>query len=232
VENQDPVIIALDFDAAEEARALVLRLGDQAGFYKVGLELFTSAGPDFVRELVGSGKRVFLDLKFYDIGETVKRATDRVSRLGATFLTIHGSPQIMRAAHAGRQSSTLKLLAVTVLTSLDDDDLLEAGYVCGVRDLAGLVVRKALETGIDGVVASAREATSIRTQAGVNLILVTPGVRSAGAASGDQKRTATPAEALEAGADFLVIGRQVTRAADPLAAVSQIREEIVRAPAS
>jgi orotidine-5'-phosphate decarboxylase len=232
VENQGPIIIALDFNAAEQARALVRRLGDQAGFYKVGLELFTGAGPDFVRELVDSGKRVFLDLKFYDIGETVKRATDRVSCLGATFLTIHGSPQIMRAAHAGRQSSTLKLLAVTVLTSLDDDDLLEAGYVCGVRDLAGLVVRKALETGIDGVVASPREAVSIRTQAGDNLILLTPGIRSAGAASGDQKRTATPAEALEAGADYLVIGRQVTRAADPVAAVGQIREEIARALAA
>jgi orotidine-5'-phosphate decarboxylase len=142
------------------------------------------------------------------------------------LLTIHGSPQIMRSALAGRQSSKLQLLAVTVLTSLDDDDLMEAGYVCGVRDLASLVVRKALETGIDGVVASPREAVSVRTQAGSNLILVTPGVRSPGAASGDQKRTATPAEALEAGADYLVIGRQVTRAADPNAAVEQIREEI------
>jgi orotidine-5'-phosphate decarboxylase len=228
----DPIIIALDFNSAAEARSLVCRLGDQAGFYKVGLELFTSAGPGFVRELVDSGKRVFLDLKFYDIGETVKRATDRVSQLGATFLTIHGSPQIMRAAHAGRQNSTLKLLAVTVLTSLDDDDLMEAGYNCGVRDLASLVVRKTLETGIDGVVASAREAVSIRSQAGSNLILVTPGVRSPGAATGDQKRTATPAEALEAGANYLVIGRQVTRAPDPIAAVGQIREEITNALAA
>ncbi len=132
----------------------------------------------------------------------------------------------MRAAHAGRQSSQLQLLAVTVLTSLDDDDLMEAGYDRGVRDLASLVVRKALETGIDGVVASPREAVSIRTQAGPNLILVTPGVRSPGAATGDQKRTATPAEALEAGSDYLVIGRQITRAADPIAAVGRIREEI------
>lgn len=223
---KDPIIIALDFNSPAEARSLVHRLGDQAGFYKVGLELFTIAGPDFVCELVDSGKRVFLDLKFYDIGETVKRATDQVSRLGATFLTIHGSPQIMRAAHAGRQSSQLQLLAVTVLTSLDDDDLMEAGYDRGVRDLASLVVRKVLETGIDGVVASPREAVSIRTQAGPNLILVTPGVRSPGAATGDQKRTATPAEALEAGSDYLVIGRQITRAADPIAAVGRIREEI------
>ena len=132
----------------------------------------------------------------------------------------------MRAAHAGRESSLLKLLAVTVLTSLDDDDLLEAGYQCGVRDLVHLVARKALETGIDGVIASPREAVSLRAQAGPDLILVSPGVRSRGASPGDQKRTATPAEALEAGADYLVIGRQVTRAADPAGAVSQIREEI------
>jgi orotidine-5'-phosphate decarboxylase len=229
VKSHDPIIIALDFNSVADARMLVQQLGEEASFYKIGLELFTSAGPYFVRELVDAGKRVFLDLKFYDIGETVKRATDQVSRLGASFLTIHGSPQIMRAAHAGRESSKLKLLAVTVLTSLDDDDLMEAGYVCGVRDLASLVVRKALETGIDGVVASAREAVSIRTQAGRNLILVTPGVRSPGAATGDQKRTATPAEALEAGADYLVIGRQVTRASDPAAAVGQIREEITNA---
>ena len=168
----------------------------------------------------------FYILKFFDIGETVKRATEQVSRLGASFLTIHGSPQVMRAAHAGRESSLLRLLAVTVLTSLDDDDLLEAGYQCGVRDLVHLVVRKALETGIDGVIASPREAVSLRAQAGPDLILVSPGVRSRGASPGDQKRTATPAEALEAGADYLVIGRQVTRAADPAGAVSQIREEI------
>jgi len=226
MQNHDPIIIALDFDSPGEARSLIRLLGDQAGFYKVGLELFTAAGPDFVRELVASGKRVFLDLKFFDIGETVKRATEQVSRLGASFLTIHGSPQVMRAAHAGRESSLLRLLAVTVLTSLDDDDLLEAGYQCGVRDLVHLVVRKALETGIDGVIASPREAVSLRAQAGPDLILVSPGVRSRGASPGDQKRTATPAEALEAGADYLVIGRQVTRAADPAGAVSQIREEI------
>jgi len=226
MQNHDPIIIALDFDSPGEARSLIRLLGDQAGFYKVGLELFTAAGPDFVRELVASGKRVFLDLKFFDIGETVKRATEQVSRLGASFLTIHGSPQVMRAAHAGCESSLLKLLAVTVLTSLDDDDLLEAGYQCGVRDLVHLVVRKALETGIDGVIASPREAVSLRAQAGPDLILVSPGVRSRGASPGDQKRTATPAEALEAGADYLVIGRQVTRAADPAGAVSQIREEI------
>lgn len=230
--NDDPLIIALDFDSAAEARALVRQLAGETGFYKVGLELFTSAGPDFVRELIDSGKRVFLDLKLFDIGETVKRATAQISRLGAAFLTIHGSPQVMRAAHAGRDNSTLQLFAVTVLTSLDDDDLQEAGYACSVRDLSHLTVRKALEIGIDGVIASPREAVSIRTQAGPNLILVTPGVRSKGAATGDQKRVATPAEALRDGADYVVIGRQITRAAHPLAALEQIREEITNALAA
>jgi len=229
MENHDPIIVALDYESAVEARALVHVLGETAAFYKVGLELFTSAGPDFVRELVDSGKRVFLDLKFFDIGETVKRATERVSRLGASFLTIHGSPQILRAASAGRETSAMKLLAVTVLTSWTDDDLFEAGYSSGIRDHALLVVRKAVETGIDGVIASPLEAAAIRAQAGSNLLLVTPGVRSAGAAMGDQKRTATPVEALQAGADYLVIGRQITRAADPLIALQQIRQEIAYA---
>jgi len=233
MQNDDPIIIALDYETSGAARDLVRLLGDTAGFYKVGLELFTHAGPDFVRELVGSGKRVFLDLKFFDIGETVKRATEQVARLGATFLTIHGSPQIMRAAHTGRESASrnsgLKLLAVSVLTSWNDDDALEAGYEKSVRELAGRVVRKALETGIDGVIASPLEATAIRAQAGPNLILVTPGIRSRGAAVGDQKRTSTPAEALRDGADYLVIGRQVTRSNDPLFAIGQIREEISNA---
>jgi orotidine-5'-phosphate decarboxylase len=224
--NSDPIIIALDFESPVQAWGLIRQLGDSTSFYKVGLELFTNAGPDFVRELVGSGKRVFLDLKLFDIGETVKRATEQVSRLGATFLTVQGSPQIMRAAHHGRADANLKLLAVTVLTSWNDDDLVEAGYPSGVRNQVHLVVRKAMETGMDGVIASPRDGIEIRSQAGSNLILVTPGIRSPGASTADQKRSATPAEALRNGADYLVIGRQVTRSADPAEAVLQIREEI------
>ena len=231
MQNHDPIIIALDFDSPGEARSLIRLLGDQAGFYKVGLELFTAAGPDFVRELVASGKRVFLDLKFFDIGETVKRATEQVSRLGASFLTIHGSPQVMRAAHAGRESSLLKLLAVTVLTSFDQDDLADLGYPSSIADLVDLRVRNARASGINGIVCSPLEVKRVRSLAGPDMKLVIPGVRSAGADKGDQKRVATPAEAIQDGADYLVIGRQVTRSTDPRSACEQILSEIA-APVS
>ncbi len=232
--TDDPVIIALDVESAAEAKDLVRQLGRDANFYKVGLELFTAAGPDIVRELIGGGKRVFLDLKFHDIGETVRRATAQVARLGASFLTVHGQPQVMQAALEGRGEHDLRIFAVTVLTSLNDRDLERAGYDCSVRELVNRVVDNALESKVDGLIASALDAAAIRrhirasdmTKPGQELLLITPGVRSRGAAKGDQKRVATPAEALRDGADYLVIGRQVTRAADPRAALSQIRDEI------
>jgi orotidine-5'-phosphate decarboxylase len=224
--NNDPLIVALDLESAAEGRDLVQRLGSNATFYKVGMELYAAAGMEFVRELVDSGKRVFLDLKLYDIGETVKRAVAQVAKSGVTFLTVHGSGAVMRAAFEGRGSSDLKLLAVTVLTSFDESDLRDLGYECSVRDLVSLRVRKALECNMDGIVASPLEAVSIRTQAGPGLLLVTPGVRSRGSDTGDQKRVATPAEALRDGANYLVIGRQVTRSEDPVAALHAIRSEI------
>ena len=223
---RDPVIVALDFDSAREADALVSALGDSAGFYKVGMELFAAAGPDYVRSLTGRGKRVFLDLKYYDIGETVKRAVSAAAKTGATFLTVHAVAQVMRAAMEGRSDTDLKLLAVTVLTSLDDADLHEMGHNCTASELVAKRVAQAREIGIDGVVASPLEARAIRQLAGPEAILVTPGVRSRGAAQGDQKRVATPAEAIRDGADYLVIGRQVTRASDPAAAVAGIRDEL------
>lgn len=223
---RDPLIIALDFDSAREADALVSALDGAAGFYKVGMELFAAAGPDYVRGLVARGKRVFLDLKFYDIGETVKRAVNAAAKTGAAFLTVHAVPQVLRAAMEGRGDSPLKLLAVTVLTSLDENDLRQMGHQCGVSELVAMRVRQAREIGIDGIVASPLEARSIRALAGPDALLVTPGVRSRGAAQGDQKRVATPAEAIRDGADYLVIGRQVTRAADPAAAVTAIRTEL------
>jgi orotidine-5'-phosphate decarboxylase len=225
-ELDDPLILALDYETADEARSLVDALGSDANFYKVGMELYAAAGMDIVRELVNQGKQVFLDLKLYDIGETVRRAVVQVARSGATFLTIHAHPAIMRAAAEGRQSSDLKLLAVTVLTSFDESDLREDGCQYSVHELVSLRVRKALEFGMDGVIASPLEAVSIRAQAGPNLILATPGVRSRGAGTGDQKRVATPAEALRDGANYLVIGRQVTRSEDPVAALRAIRDEI------
>ena len=222
----NPLIVALDFESAAKARELVSRLGDHVTFYKVGLELYAAAGMEFVRELIGQGKDVFLDLKLYDIGETVKRAVAQVAASGVRFTTVHGSKVIMRAAVEGRGSAPLKLLGVTVLTSFDQDDLADLGYPCTVADLVALRVRKAREAGIDGIVCSPLEAAAVRTIAGPEAILVTPGVRSAGAGKGDQKRVATPAEALRNGADYLVIGRQVTRAEDPSAEALRILEEI------
>jgi orotidine-5'-phosphate decarboxylase len=221
-----PIIVALDFDSASEARQLVERLGGHISFYKVGLELYTAAGMQFVRELTAQGKDVFLDLKLYDIGETVKRAVARIAASGVRFTTVHGSRAVMRAAAEGKGGSELKLLAVTVLTSFDQDDLADLGYSCSVQDLVALRVRKAMEAGIDGIVCSPLEAAMVREIAGPRAILVTPGVRSAGAGKGDQKRVATPAEALANGADYLVVGRQITRAEDPAAEAKRIFAEI------
>jgi orotidine-5'-phosphate decarboxylase len=161
----NPVIVALDFDSADAARELVEQLGDLVSFYKVGLELYAAAGMSFVRELVERGKDVFLDLKLYDIGETVKRATVQVARSGARFLTVHGSRAVMQAAVEGRASSPLKLLAVTVLTSFDQDDLADLGYPCAVADLVSLRVRKAMEAGVDGIVCSPLEVAMVRALA-------------------------------------------------------------------
>jgi orotidine-5'-phosphate decarboxylase len=222
----DPIIVALDVESAEEARVLVRRLGGSVGFYKVGMELYAAAGMEFVRELIRDGKDIFLDMKFYDIGETVKRAVAQVARTGVRFLTVHGSAAVMRAAVEGRASSEMKLLAVTVLTSFDQQDLADLGYSCTVSQLVELRVRKAMQAGIDGLVASPLEAAAIREMTGPDMILVTPGVRSAGASKGDQKRVATPAEAIRSGANYLVIGRQITRAADPPIEVQRILEEI------
>jgi orotidine-5'-phosphate decarboxylase len=224
--TRDPLIIALDFDSAGEALALVQTLGTDAQFYKVGMELYATAGPDVVRRIVDAGKRVFVDLKFFDIGETVKRATASIARTGAHLLTVHGSMAVMRAATEGRAGSSLRLLGVTVLTSFDVQDMRDLGFQC---QPAALVLQRALnakDVGLDGVVASPLEAAHLRRVLGPEMLIVTPGVRSAGASRGDQKRVATPAEAIHDGANYLVIGRQVTRASDPVAAVRQIRAEI------
>lgn len=224
--TNNPIIVALDFEDAIQARALIARLGGAADFYKVGMELYASEGMQFVRELAEAAKQVFLDLKLYDIPETVKRATAQVAKTGARFLTVHGSNAVMRAAVEGRGASRLGLLAVTVLTSFDREDLAELGYPASIEDLVALRVKNAMAAGMDGIVCSAREAAAVRALAGPGAILVTPGVRSASAAVGDQKRVATPAEAIAAGADYLVIGREITRAADPRAEAVRILGEM------
>ncbi|MBV8865326.1 MAG: orotidine-5'-phosphate decarboxylase, partial [Acidobacteriaceae bacterium] len=176
------------------------------------------------------GKKVFLDLKLYDIGETVKRATRQICRSGNVhFLTVHGSRNVMNAAAEGREGTSTKVLAVTVLTSFDQEDLADLGYPVSITDLVELRVKKALESGMDGIVCSPLEVARVREIGGSKLKLVTPGVRSAGADRGDQKRVATPAEAVRNGADYLVIGRQVTRAEDSRRACEEILAELSKA---
>lgn len=223
----NPLMIALDVESEEGAWRLVETIGSSAEFYKVGMELYAAAGPSFVARLSQAGKNVFLDLKLYDIGETVRRATAQLCRsVQPWFLTVHGSRTVMEAAAAGRGSANTKLLAVTVLTSFDENDLRDLGYPMPVSQLVELRVRKAKESGLDGVVCSPLEVATVRQIAGPEMTLITPGVRSAGTSVGDQKRVATPAQALKDGADFLVIGRQVTRAQDPRAACEKILAEI------
>jgi orotidine-5'-phosphate decarboxylase len=222
----NPIIVALDVESAAQARALVEQLGPQSDFYKVGMELYAAAGMDFVRELQGRGKKVFLDLKFYDIPETVKRAVAQVAKTSVHFLTVHAVGSAMRAAVEGRGDSSLKLLAITVLTSFGPEDLRELGYDCPAAELVAVRTRQALQAGMDGVVTSPHEAAAVRAITGPAMAIVTPGVRSAGAATADQRRVSTPAEALRSGADYLVMGRQITRAADPAAEFARVLEEL------
>ena len=222
----NPIIVALDVESAAAARALVDRIGPRVGFYKVGLELYTAAGMDFVRDLMQQGKQVFLDLKFYDIPETVSRAVARVAETGVRFLTVHAVGSVMRAAHAARAGSNLQLLAVTVLTSFGPEDLDDLGFTGTIADLVARRATRAIELGVDGIVTSPLEAARVRGIIGPDALLVTPGVRSAGADAGDQKRVATPAQAVRDGADYVVMGRQITRAADPAAEVDKVLFEI------
>ncbi len=224
--THNPIIVALDVESAAEARALVARLGSQVNFYKVGMELYAAAGMEFVRELTGEGKDVFLDLKLYDIPETVKRAVAQVARTGVRFLTIHAVGSAMRAAVEGRGNSALQLLAVTVLTSFGPEDMEELNFHGSISELVERRARKAIEVGMDGIVASPLEVAAVRRIAGPKATLVIPGIRSVGADKGDQKRVATPAEAMAAGADYLVIGRQITRAADPAGEAGRVLAEI------
>jgi orotidine-5'-phosphate decarboxylase len=226
--NPNPCIIALDVPTSAEALQLVDTLGDAQGFYKVGLELFTSAGTEVVRELRRRGKDVFLDLKFYDIPETVKRATAAAAECGARFLTVHASAAVVRAAKQGAASTGLKILAVTVLTAFDQSDLADLGHTLGVEELVRHLALKSKEAGADGLVCSPLEVGKLRPLVGPAMSLVIPGVRSAGADTGDQKRVATPAQAMKDGASYLVIGRQVTRAADPRAELQRILSEVNR----
>jgi orotidine-5'-phosphate decarboxylase len=223
---RDRLIVALDESDLASARRIVERIGDSATFYKIGMELAYGGGLALFPELIAAGKRVFLDVKLHDIPNTVERATAQAARLGATFLTVHAYPQTMRAAVAGAKGSSLKVLAVTVLTSYDDADLFDAVYRFGVVETVRRRAEQALELSVHGLVASAAEAVALRKIVGRDMAIVTPGIRPKGAAASDQKRVATPAEAIRGGADYLVVGRPVTQAANPRAAAQAVIDEI------
>ncbi len=227
--SDDRLIVGLDLPDAPAARALAQTLGDAVSFYKIGLGLLATGGLDLARQMKGQGKRVFLDMKLFDIGATVTAATrSLVATVAPDFLTIHGDPHVVAAAAAGRGDAPTRLLAITILTSLDRGDLDAALVGAGsVEDIVIERARRAFAAGADGVVASPQEAARLRALPEARgKLIVTPGIRPAGAAAGDQKRTATPAQALAAGADHLVIARPIWAAPDPRAAACAILAEI------
>jgi orotidine-5'-phosphate decarboxylase len=228
----DPrLIVPLDVPTAAEARALVVRLGEAVSFYKIGLELFATEGMALARDLKAEGKQVFLDWKLHDIGATVERAARALASSGCDLLTVHAEPQVLAAAARGVEGSGLRVLGVTVLTSLSDEDLTTIGYHEPARALVERRIRQSLEAGCAGVVASPLEAELARRIGGPDFLVVTPGVRPAGSAKNDQARAATPAEALAAGASHLVCGRPITHAEDPFAAALGVVREMAQVPA-
>jgi orotidine-5'-phosphate decarboxylase len=229
---RDRLIVALDLPDVAQAEAMVARLGDSVSFYKIGYQLGYAGGLSLVDKLADQGKKVFIDLKLHDIGNTVARGVESIAKLGATFLTVHAYPQTMKAAVEARAGSSLKILAVTVLTSYDDSDLHAAGYGLGVADLVEARAQQAQVLGVDGLVCSPEEAASLRKIVGHQMALVTPGIRPGGAATGDQKRIMTPSRAIAAGSDYLVVGRPVVEAADPKAVAEAILAEIAPAKAA
>lgn len=234
---RDRLIVALDYPSVIEARRLVAELGERGRFYKIGMQLVFAGGLTLVEELLAADKRVFLDMKLLDIDQTVAGGVDSIARLGVTLTTIHGYPKAMRAAVASLNSvkeksakaSKLGLLAVTALTSMSDADLKAAGYVEDAATLVGRRAEEALSEGMDGIVCSPKEAEAVRGVVGPDMLIVTPGIRPAGDDLGDQKRTLSPAEAIQAGADYLVVGRPVTAAREPAAAANEILAGIEKA---
>jgi orotidine-5'-phosphate decarboxylase len=230
---RDRLIVALDYPTAAGPRQLLVRLRDSVQHYKVGNQLFTAEGPDIVRELVARGRRVFLDLKFHDIPNTVAEAVRSAAKLGVSIVNVHaaGGAAMLKAAIAAAHESERPplLLAVTVLTSLDDAAIQETGTSGRVLDQVLRLAALAKNAGCDGVVASAREAAEIRRELGAGFVILTPGIRPAGSEAGDQARAVTPAEAITAGADYLVVGRPVTGAADPAEMARAVIAEIEKA---
>ena len=229
---EDRLIVALDVPSIGEARTLVSELKEVVSFFKVGLWLQFAAGFDgLIDELIRREKRVFLDAKMFDIGETVKQGVARVAERGVSFVTVHGDDEIMKAAVEGRGGSGLKIFAITVLTSVDQDGLRDLGYLCSVEELISVRVERAIACGCDGIIAAPHDNPSrIRQLAGEeSLLIVTPGVRLAGSSADDHKRPGTPAQAIAAGADYLVVGRPIVKSEHPALAAAQIIEDMHRA---
>jgi len=229
LDARERLIVALDVPSVKAAEGMVARLGESVWFYKIGYQLAFAGGLPLAQQLIAAGKQVFLDLKLHDIGNTVAKGVESVAALGASFLTVHAYPQTMHAAVDARKGSGLRLLAVTVLTSYDDADLAAAGYDFTVPELVAERAAQARDIGVDGLVCSAEEAAKLRTIASAGMVLVTPGIRPSGAEKGDQKRIMTPAAAIAAGADHLVVGRPIIAAPDPKSAAEAIIAEIAAA---
>jgi orotidine-5'-phosphate decarboxylase len=229
LDPRERLIVALDLNSVAAAQALVERLGASVSFYKIGYQLGFAGGLGFARELAEAGNQVFIDMKLHDIGNTVARGVESIARLGATFLTVHAYPQTMHAAVEARAGGKLRLLAVTVLTSYDDADLAAAGYDFTVPELVAERAAQARDIGIDGLVCAAEEAVRLRSLIRPSMVLVTPGIRPPGATADDQKRVMTPAAAIRAGADYLVVGRPIVAAPDSKAAAEAIIADIAAA---
>jgi orotidine-5'-phosphate decarboxylase len=224
------LIVALDVPSSADALKIVFSLGEAVQIYKIGMQLYTAEGPRVVREVVASGRQVFLDLKYYDIPNTVAAAVREAAKLGVTMLTVHasgGTKMLKAAADAARESSpNLHVLAVTVLTSMDQHELNSTGVPGEVVDQVVRVASLALEAGCAGIVSSAQEVKALRAQFGTDFLAITPGVRPPGSAHGDQSRVVTPAEAIASGATHIVVGRPITAATNPAAAAKNILREI------
>jgi orotidine-5'-phosphate decarboxylase len=226
---RDHLIVGLDVPTVTEAEAIVKTLGDDISFYKIGHQLAFAGGLEFARELAQSGKKIFLDMKLLDIDNTVASGVENIAKMGMTMLTLHAYPKAMRAAVKAAEGSGLCLLGVTVLTSMDADDMIEAGYS---DDPTTLVLKRAAQAravGMGGIVCSAEESAAVRAIIGPDMALVTPGIRPAGADKGDQKRVMTPADALRAGSSHLVVARPIVKAPDPKAAARAILDEMLTA---
>lgn len=226
---EDRLIVALDVPNADQARKMVELLDGAVSFFKIGLQLQFGGGLAFAQDLVAEGKKVFLDAKVHDIEETVRLAVTNIAAMGVHFLTVHGSGETIRAATAARGASDLKIFSVTVLTNLDEDDLRDLGYDVPVNTLVQHRARQAMEAGADGVIASGLEAEDIRQLAGERLLIITPGIRSKGIPHNDQRRVVTPGEAIAAGADYLVVGREILTAANPRDAALRILDQMAAA---